>query len=112
MLSRRITVRIPNKQNIYTFAGLIYEHGDAIIAMPEDRWYALRDLRSFVNEHSKTDDTMRSIETESKPWEALVRQYNTTLMGLSYHERRVKVLPNTRFVNAASLRRITGWDFE
>lgn len=51
-------------------------------------------------------------EERIKPWHELVRKYNTTLQGLSYDVRDLKVTSQDRFVNAEFVKEKTGLIFE
>lgn len=115
MLKRRvIVVRVPqsevrNNSTAIKFDCVAYFHTvTSHVAIPDDRWYALRDVNPILESLglAKID------ESEAKPWEFLVRKYNTTLNGLSYSERSVKVLPSTKFASAITLKELTGCEFE
>jgi hypothetical protein len=95
----------------HEFVGTVYAHeGDD--SRPADRWYLASDLKSyFQNAYGDEPAFLRNPAT-SKPWQYLVRRYNTTLQGLSYQVRDLAVMPDSRFVNAETLKAQSGREFE
>lgn len=64
---------------------------------PRDIWYRVDDVEKAVGV-----DTIAPAMTR-RTWADLVRRYNATLHGLSYHVRDHQVFAPTMFVSAAEL---------
>lgn len=91
----------------HNFVGRVFSQDGG--KMPEDRWYVLDDVQAyFRNVYGRQVNELADL---SRPWQTLVRRYNTTLQGLSYHVRDMNVLPDTLFVDADTLRRTTTREF-
>jgi hypothetical protein len=116
MLRRQVTVQSGTSAK-QSFVCTVYAHDGPQNSAATDRWYALDDLQRFLRDEVVYDSESSMLNREvekntaglnARKWQELVRQYNTTLQGLSYHVRDLNVKADTLFANAEMIRRETG----
>lgn len=71
----------------------VYRHGDD----PRDVWYRVDDVEKALGAETISQALTR------RTWSDLVRRYNASLHGLSYHVRDHQVFAPTMFVSAHEL---------
>lgn len=111
LFRRRVSVRKPNGLST-SFSGVAYTHDGPRNSIAHDRWYQVNDVVKYLEEEGVKIDVEDEREERIKPWHELVRKYNTTLQGLSYDVRDLKVSSQDRFMNAEFVQEKTGFHFE